>query len=484
MWLCIDQGGHSTRVAAFDHTGELAAQSAATLDILRPGELRVEHDPEQLIASLDRCLRDVGGQLGPRCAQLRGAAIATQRSTLVCASKSSAKPLSPVISWQDRRGHAELNEFSDHAERIKHITGLRLTPHYGVGKLRWCMKNLDAVMQHAAAGDLMGAPLSSYILRRLTRDDGWRVDPVNASRTLLLDARTLCWSDELIGLFGIRRDALPAVQPCRSNFGTIELGRRRVPVTVATGDQAAAMYCAGEPARGTAFINIGTGAFIQALTGDALVEDPALLSSIVWYDGAVRRYVLEGTVNGAASALDAVAAELGVNSGADDGPVRAALGGMRAAPLFLNGISGLGSPDWIADFETRFEGGGDSGQRMAAVYESIAFLIHRNLERMQRLMDLKRVFVTGGLAHADWLPQAIADLCGLPVARPAETEATTAGLLFLLSRGECGSGSRKGITEFTPGDSDLTHERYRRWSRAMDDQIARHGRAAIAGRRD
>ncbi len=472
MWLCIDQGGHSTRAAVIDQEGQIVVEEKSRLQTTVREPSFVEHDPRELLDGVRDCVAGVARQLGPDCRHVRAAGIATQRSTLVCATRRDGRALSPVISWRDRRGQEDLRRFEEHADRIKALTGLRLSPHYGAAKLRWCVQNIESVRRHLADHDVIGAPLASYLLHHLCADGQWRVDPVNASRTLLMDMRSACWSDELLALFELPSHVLPAIQPCRSTFGTLELGGRNVPLTVATGDQAAAVYCAGEPASGTAFVNIGTGAFIQAFTGEAPLLDDGLLSSVVWQDATSTRYVLEGTVNGAASAIDVVSADTGQRLDPAGSALGRALERISDAPLFLNGVSGLGSPDWVADFASRFTGPGDPTQQLAAVYESIVFLIVRNLICIRRRLTLDSLTITGGVSRLDWLAQYLADVSNLPVVRPGEPEATLLGLAYHVSEGRCrmnNDGRR-----FDPMARPVAQQRFAEWTEAMDDEI-RHG---------
>ncbi|HSG65235.1 MAG TPA: FGGY family carbohydrate kinase [Gammaproteobacteria bacterium] len=469
MWLCIDQGGHSTRAAALDAEGRIVIEESAPLERVVRAPHFVEHDPAALLRSVDRCLEGVVSRLGPRVAELEAVGLATQRSTLLCAAKRG-DALTPLISWQDRRGQEDLAQFGSAAERITSITGLRLSPHYGAGKLRWCLQHLEAVRRHRERGDLVAAPLASYLVHHLCEGTPWRVDPVNASRTLLMDMRTASWSPELLALFGLSAAMLPDIAPCRSSYGSVALGKRRVPLTVVTGDQAAALYCLGEPSAGTAFVNIGTGAFVQVATGGEPVVDPGLLSSVVWQDGRGTVYVLEGTVNGAASAVDEVSATLGVRLDPRGSELARAFAAIEHAPLFLNGVSGLGSPDWVADFASRFEGEGGPSERIAATYESVAFLIVRNLERMRRHGQLSSLTVSGGLAQLDWLVQYLADLSGLPASRPAETEATLTGLAYLLSGGRSRRSARP--RRFLPGENAVARRRYGAWTKAMEVGLA------------
>ncbi len=469
MWLCIDQGGQSTRAAVIDESGRIVVEERAPLATTVRDPYFVEHDPREMLESVSACLRGVARQLGQRCRHVRAAGLATQRSTLICVAKRDGAALSPLISWRDRRGQDDLRRFEQDVDRIKTLTGLRLSPHYGVGKLRWCLQNLESVQRRLAEQDLIGAPLATFLLRHLVADDRWRVDPVNASRTLLMDMRTARWSDELLALFDLPAALLPEIQPCRSAFGTLDLGGHDVPLTVATGDQAAAIYCTGEPALGTAFVNIGTGAFIQAVTGETPVLDDGLLSSVVWQDAQSMRYVLEGTVNGAAAAIDAVSAEVGRRFDPASSDLLGALEQISQAPLFLNGVSGLGSPDWVADFSSRFTGPGDAAQKTAAVYESIVFLIARNLLRMRQHLTLELLTVTGGVSRMDWLVQHLADVSGLPVSRPSESEATLFGLAYLVSEGRCrvtDDGRR-----FEPATGAEAQRRFDHWTAAMDAEL-------------
>ena len=86
-------------------------------------------------------------------------------------------------------------------------------------------------------------------------------------------------------------------------------------------------------------------------------------------------------------------------------------------PLFLNGVSGLGSPFWRPDFASRFVGDGDGREKVVAVAESIVFLLMLNLEEFPTPSDrLREILMSGGLSPLDGLCQRLADLSGLPPA--------------------------------------------------------------------
>jgi glycerol kinase len=283
-----------------------------------------------------------------------------------------------------------------------------------------------------------------------------------------LDLRSLDWSDELLALFDVGRTTLPVLAPCRFDYGPLRAHGIDVPLLVSIGDQPAALFSAGYPREGTVFVNVGTGAFIQCATGSEVRTAPGLLTSVGGSDERSRLYVLEGTVNGAASAIDSAQSQLGL-APPSERELDNAFARIASAPLFLNGVSGLGSPDWVPGFESRYVGDGPPLARLAAVYESIVFLIVRNLEVMRRGTPLERIVLTGGLARLDFLARRLASLSGLPVERPEDGEATLHGLAALVRGGVATSAtSAPPSTRFAPEPDDLARARFAAWTAELE----------------
>jgi glycerol kinase len=469
LTLCLDQGGHASRALVFDGRGALVTRALREVRTFHPGPGRVEQDPQELVSSLQQVICEALASLGPRAVALRSAGLATQRSSIVCWDARTGAALSPVLSWQDRRAHDWLRQFSDRAEDIHERTGLRLSAHYGASKLRWCLDHLPAVRSAHAAHRLALGPLVSFLLFHLVPEHPLAADPANASRTLLWNIKTRDWDDELLGLFDVPRAALPPCVPTRHAFGNLSVDGRKIPLTLLTGDQSAALFAFGRPAGDSAFLNLGTGAFVQRATGSQPVHAPGLLTGIAWQDRAEVMYTLEGTVNGAGSALAWVETELGLKD--VDGELPAWLAHSQDPPLFLNGISGLGAPYWVADFESRFIGEAEPWEKAVAVAESIVFLLQVNLERIERATGpLRRLVVTGGLSWYDGLCRRLGDLSGVPAFRPAEYEATARGTAFLLAGCPQDWPMSEGVW-FRPQPDPALAERYHRWRAALEAAI-------------
>jgi len=134
-------------------------------------------------------------------------------------------------------------------------------------------------------------------------------------------------------------------------------------------------------------------------------------------------------------------------------------------------VGGLGAPYWRPRFRSRFLGHGTGSARLAAVLESIAFLLTLNLERMRSGgVSLQRLALTGGLARLDGLCQRLADLSGLPASRPELHEATALGLARL-----AGMDITRATAQlsFDPRPDAALHARYGRWRKALESALAR-----------
>jgi glycerol kinase len=463
--LALDQGGHASRAVLFDGEGRQVAQAQVPVSTRHEGPDRVVQSPDELVATLKTAISDACEAVAAHGMPVAAAGLATQRSTIVCWQRSSGRPLTDALSWQDRRNAAWLGRLRPEAERIRALTGLVLSPHYGASKMRWCLDHAEAVQRSAAADDLALGPLSSFLLFRLLEEQPLVVDPANAARTSLFDPLRLDWSPVLLDLFGIAVRHLPRCVPTRFDYGTLAISGRAVPLRACTGDQSAAAFAFGKPDAATALVNIGTGAFVQrAAEADAPLPD-GLLKSVLCSDGSHATCSHEGTVNGAGSALEWFAGRTALD-------VERALGSLRPdssrePPLFMNGVGGLGAPFWRPDFPIEFVGEGDDLRQLAAVVESVAFLLGENLVAMQASAPLRRIVISGGLSRCDYLCRALADLSALPVERYTLREATARGVAFLAA-GQPDAWSRPQVDRvFVPVANPSLDARRGRWRAEM-----------------
>lgn len=468
LYLAIDQGTHASRAVVMDAIGHVLASAEQSLDLLHPRRDWAEQDGDEMVASIFSAIAKALLPLGERRRDVAAAGLASQRSSCVCWDRADGRPLSPVFSWQDRRAPVWLRQFEAHAESVHRKTGLFLSAHYGASKLRWALDHLPAVQRARDAATLCWGPQASFLVFRLLDERPLFADPQCAARTQLWNLRTRDWDPELLALFGLPPGFLPRSVPTCHRFGTLACDGVRVPLVAVNGDQSAAVFAFGWPEEDSAYVNIGTSAFVQR----ALTRDPGYvprqLTGIILDDGTTTVYTVEGNVNGAGTALEWIGGELGVTD------VFALLVQWLDVtcepPLFLNGIAGLGGPFWKPDFESRFVGDGEPWQKAVAVVESIAFLLQANIDEMAKhLPPAKRIRVSGGVSRLDGLCRKMASVSGLAVHRREDPEATARGIAYLAAGrpSEWNVGASEEI--FPPIDDPPLRSRYRRWRASMAD---------------
>lgn len=350
-----------------------------------------------------------------------------------------------------------------------------MSPHYGASKLRWCLDHIPEVKEALNNDTLAFGPMSSFIVFHLVKEKFLLADPVNASRTQLWNLKKHSWDDELLGLFGIPKSALPHCVPSIHHYGTIELDDINIPLRLVSGDQSAAMYAYGHLQPDTAYVNTGTGAFVSRSSGPLALYSRRLLTSLIFRDSELKgdsqnHFVLEGTINGAGSALDWLAKQYPDTKIYNHLPEW--LNETETPPLFLNGVSGLASPFWQPNFISKFTQEENVNKKAVAIIESIVFLLKACLDEMSKLSSPpEQIQITGGLASLNGLNQRLADLSGLPVYCPNECEATARGTAYLVAKQPASWPEQGAGKWFKAEENPDLQKRYTDWTSAMLENI-------------
>ncbi len=466
LYLAIDQGTHASRAVVLDARGGVVSTGSREIGVARPQPDWAEQDGEEMVTSIYAAVLQAIEGLGDRRQDIVAAGLASQRASCACWDASGGRPLSPIFSWQDRRAHEWLRQFETRAEEVHRKTGLFLSAHYGASKLRWALDNLPAVRAAQAAGTLCWGPQASFLVYRLTAEHSMMADPQCAARTQLWNIHTRDWDADLMNLFGVPPGHLPRSVPTCGRYGTMRVGELSVPLVAVNGDQSAAVFAFGWPEEDSAYVNIGTSAFMQrAITAEPAYA-PRSLTGIILDDGKRTVYAVEGNVNGAGTALEWLKTGLGI----DDAMARLPewLAADSEPPLFLNGIAGLGGPFWKPDFDSRFVGEGEPWQMAVAVVESMAFLLQANFDEIGKYVPpARRIRVSGGVSRFDGLCRRLASVSGLPVHRRDDAEATARGIGYLAAGMPARWNEAASEAVFAPEADEALRRRYARWREAM-----------------
>ncbi len=434
-WLGLDQGSTATKACLVDRRGRVRRIVSAGVPIRRPSPGWAEHDGESLFRSarsvLDRVLRGIDP------ASVRALGITSQRSTFLFWEPGSGRPLTPALSWQDRRAEELCRVLSRHEATIRRKTGLRLSPHYAASKIRWLLDRSPALRKRAERGGALFGTLDSYLLFRLTGGASWSTDPTHAARTLLMDLRRMDWDKEILEIFRVPARALPPIRPSAFPAGEIGIRGVFVPVAATLGDQQAALLGLGCRKEAEMAINYGTGAFVVLNTGSRPRRVPGLLTSVAWSSAREMRYLLEGSINSAGSALDWIRTLT---------KARAPSGGivtdLHRLPLMVPSFSGLAAPHWVSGargalLDLDLATGGED--LAAAALAGVACRVQEIVEAMgKRGLRPRRIVAGGGLVQSRSLLPIQASMLGRPIESSRTPEGTARGAALLAghSRGD------------------------------------------------
>ncbi len=395
--------------------------------------------------------------------------ITNQRETLVLWDRTTLEPIAPAIVWQDRRTADECTRLraAGHEDRVREITGLVLDPYFTATKYAWALKNIDGA-RDAAAGTV-----DSWLIAKLSAGKAHATDASNASRTLLFDIGRGRWSEEMADLFGVSLANLPTVVD--------SIGPIAAKVCGVAGDQQAALFGQACTVEGMAKNTYGTGSFVLVQTaGKRVASRSGMLTTVAWRRGGTLSYALEGAIFVTGAALQWLRDGLGIlASAAEAGPLAESVpdtGGVYLVPAFV----GLGAPHWDPYARGTLVGltrGTTRAHVVRAAVEAMAYQTCDVVEAMEADTGtkLKELRVDGGAAVMDVLCQLQADLLGIPVRRPRQTETTALGAAFLagLGAGVWSDSDLAGLwkldREFEPRVSrDEAHAMQSRWRRAVE----------------
>ncbi|MBX9849036.1 MAG: glycerol kinase GlpK, partial [Rhodocyclaceae bacterium] len=452
--LALDQGTTSSRALVFDANGTIHGQAQREFAQHFPQPGWVEHDAMEIWQTQLTTAREALHNAQLNATDIAAIGITNQRETTVLWDRSTGLPLAPAIVWQDRRTAAVCDTLR--AEGLEPLvqakTGLRLDPYFSATKLAWLLDHTPGARERAERGELAFGTIDSWLTWRLTDGRLHVTDASNASRTLLCNLHTGDWDNELLALFRIPPSVLPRIVDSSGVLGETDADvfGSPIPIAALAGDQQAATFGQACLTPGMAKNTYGTGCFMLMNTGSQIVaSQQRLLSTIAWQIGGSRQYALEGSVFMGGAIVQWLRDGLGlIGSAAEIEHLARSVpdsGGVMLIPAF----TGLGAPWWEADARGTLFGmtrGTNRAHIAHAALDAIALQCADVLGAMQQdaPVPLTELRVDGGAARNNLLMQRQADLLGVPVVRPRQTETTALGAAYLAGLG-CGLWANQDV---------------------------------------
>lgn len=441
--LAIDQGTTSTRAILFDAEANPIARHEIELHQIYPANGWVEHDPNEIWQATLRCCREV--TKGMAVMDIAAIGITNQRETTVLWDRQTGAPLHNAIVWQDRRTAERCRALQEagHEVKVSATTGLLLDSYFSATKVEWLLDHIPGARARAEKGELAFGTIDSFLIFKLTGGKVHATDVTNASRTLLLNLKTLTWDDSLLQLFNIPNSLLPEVRESAGDFGvtTADFLGAPIPIRGVAGDQQAALFGQACFEPGDVKSTYGTGCFMLVNTGDTVPRSKNRLIATCGYRAQGKTaYAIEGSIFIAGAVVQWLRDALGLIHSAAEIEALAQTAKPAEGLYFVPAFTGLGAPYWDPDARgailglTRDTGAAEIAR---AALDAVCFQTRDLLDAIARDMNdaglgsSLTLKVDGGMVSNDWFCQRLANLTGLPVHRPKVTETTALGAAYL-----------------------------------------------------
>ena len=497
--LVLDAGTTNIKAFLFDQNGTIVGESREKTLYITDEHGKVEQDPLVIRESCYRVLKDVLSRKRLKASHIEALGITAQRSSFLLWDRITGKPLTNIITWQDKRAadHARKKTATWWLSFIRLIVRflsrfIRMTKLITVAILKFDSVHSSArtgylfetdrelrIKAHKHDSQVAWGTIDSWILWNLSGGKLHVTDYSFASSTGILDPFTLKWNGIVRSLFDIPDKILPELRDTRSDFGVTTLfGDGPIPIRAVIADQQASLYGQCCFVRGDMKCTNGTGSFIDINTGGKpFASRRRLYPLVAWRIDGDTVYMLEGQSQNTGNVVDWIKDELSIIESYEDSEKIAqsvdSTHGVFVLPAFS---SGLTFPYW--DQSTRGNIFGISlntkkAHIVRAVLEGICFRIKDIVEGIQHDSGIrvKKLRADGGVSANRFVLQFLSDILGLPVEYFPHPEPTALGAAFMagLSTGYWKSENEiAGLLErgetFLPGiDNAARKRRYGEW---------------------
>jgi glycerol kinase len=439
----IDQGTTSTRCIIFNKKGHIVSVDQKEHKQIYPKPGWVEHNPDEIwkntleVIAKARIAKEIAVQ------DIAACGITNQRETTVVWNKHTGQAYYNAIVWQDTRVGDTVSALqkSHGSTFFQERTGLPLATYFSGLKIKWILDNVEGVRADAEKGDAIFGNMDTFLIWHLTGgvNGGKHItDVTNASRTQLMNLKTMAWDTELTQIMNIPLAMMPSIEPSSKVYGQITSeAMQGVPLAGDLGDQQAALVGQTCYQPGEAKNTYGTGCFMLMNTGTEIVPSKfGLLTTVAYqFENQPVHYALEGSVAIAGALVQWLRDNLGIISKSSDIEKLAKTVDDNGGAYFVPAFSGLYAPYWESSARgviaglTRYV---NKGHIARSVLESTAYQTKDVLDAMEKDSGIKvsSLRVDGGMVVNELLMQFQADMLGVSVIRPTMIETTALGAAY------------------------------------------------------
>jgi glycerol kinase len=436
----LDQGTSSTRCMIFDPNGRVISIAQKEHHQFTPQAGWVEHDAREIWQNTQEVIQTAIKTAGITTSEISAIGVTNQRETIVAWDSQTGAPLHRAIVWQDTRTANFLNELDPAVKQVLiQKTGLAIAPYFSASKIHWLLNNVAEVRNALAIGRLRVGTIDSWLMWNLT-NTLHITDVTNASRTMLMNLKTLDWDQELLDIFEIPREILPEIRSSSEVYGESKASGpfgAEIRIAGILGDQHAAMVGQACFEKGSSKTTYGTGNFALLNTGTEIVHSKhGLLTTVCFKFGdQPAQYALEGSVAVTGSAIQWLRDQLGIISSASEIEDLAAQVPDSAGVSFVPAFSGLFAPYWRSDARGVIVGLTRATTKAHLARAALDAICYQTMEVMEAMVADSKIAMTemkvdGGITANKLCMQLQADVMGIDIVKPLVTETTALGAAY------------------------------------------------------
>lgn len=415
LYIGIDLGTSAVKLVLMEADGIIRNVVSKDYPLYFPKPGWSQQHPEDWWKAVREGLQELLSEADK--SQVAGISFGGQMHGLIILDKDD-RVIRPAILWNDGRTGKETNYLNQviGKEKLSRYTANIAFAGFTAPKILWVKNNEP---DNFAKINKIMLP-KDYIAYMLT--GSFCTDVSDASGMLLMNVKNKSWSQEMLGICGVREEQLAKICESSQIIGTLkpniaaDLGlSEQVKVAAGAGDNAAAAVGTGTVGDGKCNISLGTSGTIFISSREFRVDEHNALHAFAHADG---NYHLMGCMLSAASCngwwMDKI---IGTGDYAGEQQKITKLGENNV--FFLPYLMGERSPYNNPDARGTFIGMTMDTTRddmTQAVLEGVAFAIRDSFEIAKALgIQIERTKICGGGAKSSLWKKMIANILNLKV---------------------------------------------------------------------
>lgn len=437
--LAVDGGTTSVRTLLLDETYQIVDVVQREVAQHYPQSGWIEHDPDELVSFQLETMRAVLRNNGIHPSDVHAVSITNQRETALVWDRETGEPIYNAVVWASRQSNGIIERWREQGldPIIREKTGLISDAYYSASKIAWILEHISGARERAERGELMAGTVDSWLIWNFTGRKRFVTDVSNASRTQMFNIHKGDWDDELLAAYGIPRRMLAEVLPSDADFGDLSGSfGHPIPIASVMGDQQASLFGQACFDKGQTKMSYGTSGVLVMNTGDTPTLVDGVTASTAWQARGKTTYDIEGVVFSMGKTMQWLRDDLKVIHHATDsewyGGQVSSTHGVYLVPAF----TGLAAPHWDPYARANIVGMSNATTRLHIIRAAVESMAYQTRDLVEATLTgddiaIPELRVDGGAVNNNMLCQLQADVLGIPVIRPRDTEATALGAAWL-----------------------------------------------------